>query len=404
MKITRILSLLMAIVTLTGLIFGVSAAQVDSDSTYCFTSQDFSQTQQVPVAGICITGLPDPATGTVMLGNRVLRSGDILTAGQLEEMTFCPLRTQEDTEAVVTYLPIYENRVEQAAQMTISIRGKEDKAPTLEDLAIETYKNLPNEGVLKAADPEGEALQFTVVRGPRRGEVAINSDGTFTYTPKKNKVGVDSFTVTATDPAGNVSREATVTVQILKPSDSRQYTDTAGLSCRFEAEWLKNTGLFTGESISGESCFGPDKAVSRGDFLAMLVKVLDIPVEEQDYSAVPTDVPLWLRPYVGAAMRSGLLEGCPDTQTGGFEGDSPISQAEAAVMVQNALQLASVQTAQLETEDVPAWACAAVTALTENGLSLMPLENLTRGEAAELLYEVNYLAVYAPGTQVFRMN
>ena len=65
-------------------------------------------------------------------------------------------------------------------------------------------------------------------------------DGSFIYTPKKNKVGVDSFTYTATDASGKVSREATVTIQILKPTDARQYTDTVGLDCRFEAEWLKN--------------------------------------------------------------------------------------------------------------------------------------------------------------------
>ena len=31
-------------------------------------------------------------------------------------------------------------------------------------------------------DPEGEALTFTVVRGPKRGSVEMNADGTFTYT------------------------------------------------------------------------------------------------------------------------------------------------------------------------------------------------------------------------------
>ena len=401
MSFVRIVCLLCAVLCLFGLMGGVLAAEVDCDATYCFTAQDFSQEEEI--AGICITQLPDPQTGTVMLGNRVLRSGDILTAGQLAQMTFCPLRTQEDLSATVTYLPIYPDRVEPSATMTIAVRGKEDKAPAAEDLAIETYKNLPNEGKLKVTDPEGQALTYTVVRAPKRGEVTVREDGSFTYTPKKNKVGVDSFTYTATDPAGNVSREATVTVQILKPTDSRQYADTVGMDCRFEAEWLKNTGLFTGETVSGQNCFFPDKTVSRGDFLAMVIKALDIPMEE-DYAAVPTDVPLWLKPYVGAAMRSGFLEGWPERESGSFEADAPITGAEAAVMLQNALDLTLEETEAEEESQIPVWAAESVSVMAQYGIVLDFEGELTRAQAAQVLYQVSILSVTAPGMTVFRME
>ena len=133
----------------------VGAAEVDSDSVYCFSDSDFSQE---PLAGICITGLPDPQTGTVMLGSRVLQKGDILAADQIAQMTFLPLPTQEDTVAQVSYLPIYENRVEKNCVMTISIRGKTDEVPVAEDSSVETYKNLTNEGKVQASDPEGKEL------------------------------------------------------------------------------------------------------------------------------------------------------------------------------------------------------------------------------------------------------
>ena len=401
MSFIRIVSLFCAVVCAAGLFFGVLAAEVDCDSTYCFTAEDFSETGEL--TGICITGLPDSSAGTVLLGNRVLRSGDILTAEQVGQMTFAPLRTEEDAAASVTYLPIYENRVEPSATMTISIKGKTDQPPVAEDLALETYKNLPNDGILKASDPEGEALTYTVIRQPKRGEVTVREDGSFTYTPKKNKVGVDSFTYTATDTAGKVSREATVTVQILKPTDSRQYADTAGTDCRFEAEWLKNTGLFTGETVSGESCFCPEKTVSRGDFLAMAVKVLDIPLEEEDLSAISTDVPLWLKPYVGAALRSGLLEGWPETQTGSFEADQPITGAEAAVMLQNALDLTR-QNALPEQDQIPVWAADSLAVMAENGIALAYDQPLTRGQTAKVLYQVSALALTAPGTAVFALQ
>ena len=400
MKSVRVVSLVCAVLCLFGIAGGVLAAEVDCDATYCFTAQDFSGEEEV--VGICITQLPESHTGTVMLGNRVLREGDILTAEQLSQMTFMPLRREEDAAATVTYLPIYENRVEKSATMTISIRGKEDKAPVAEDMAVETYKNLPNEGKLKVNDPEGQGMTFTLVRAPKRGEVTIQADGSFVYTPKKNKVGVDSFVYTAADPAGNVSREATVTVQILKPTDSRLYTDTVGNACRFEAEWLKNSGLFTGESIGGESCFFPDKTVSRGDFLAMAVKTLDIPVENTDYSGIPADVPMWLKPYVGAALRSGLLEGWPQTETGSW--DMAITGAEAAVLLQNALDLTAEDATAETNQEIPVWAATAIAVMNQYGVELAVDAPMTRAQVAQVLYQIDALAFTAPGMAVFRMH
>jgi len=405
----RFLALTLALMCLLGLSIPALAAEVDCDATYCFSSEDFSD--QENLVGICVTGLPETNTGTVMLGRRVIRSGDILTADQLAQMTFAPLRTQNDQDAVVTYLPIYENRVEPATTMTISIRGKEDKAPIAKDSALETYKNLSNEGKLSANDPEGEALTFTIVRQPKRGTVVFKDNGSFVYTPKKNKVGVDSFTYTAVDPAGNVSREATVTIQILKPTDSQQYTDTAGRSCRFAAEWMRNTGLFVGEKIGNEACFYPDKPVSRGEFLAMVVEALDVPITDVSYESLPTDTPDWLKPYLAAAMRSGLTAGWPETQTGSFCADQAITGAEAAVMLQNALDLSISQTtleamqsdAQTDAA-VPAWASMSLTAMSDNGIDLPVSQALTRSDVAQVLYQVSHLTDTAPGISVLRLQ
>lgn len=392
----KFLCLLAAFACLTGIAMPVLGAEVDSDSVYCFTAQDFSQEENLE--GICLTELPDPAAGTVMLGSRVLRPGDILTQEQIAQMTFAPLVSEQDQVATVSYLPIYDTWVAQSATMTISIRGKEDKAPVAEDMAMETYKNLSNTAKLKVTDPEGQAMTYTVIRQPKRGEVTIAGDGSFTYTPKKNKVGVDSFTFTATDPAGNVSREATVTIQILKPTDAQQYTDTLGYDCRFAAEWMRNTGLFVGEKVGDTDCFFPDKTVDRGEFLTMLIKSLSIPVEEAAASGEALEVPEWFRPYLAAAIRSGLTAGLPQESMAAVE--EPITGAEAAVMLQNALDLTTH--AELEAE-VPAWAQSALEAMLGSGIALDAEQPLTRGKAAQVLYQVNQLAENAPGMAVFRL-
>ena len=395
----RFACLLAAIVCLTALAVPAMALEVDCDSTYCFSAADFSAEESF--AGICVTGVP--AEGSVTLGTRIIQSGDILTAEQLAQLTFNPIRSETDQDAVLTYLPIFEDHVAECSAMTIAVRGKQDQAPVAEDSAMETYKNLPNEAMLKVKDPEGQAMTYTVTRQPKRGEVAIRDDGSFIYTPKKNKVGVDSFTYTATDPAGNVSREATVTITIMKPTDAQQYADTAGESCRFAAEWMKNTGIFVAERVGGNSCFQPGKEVSRGEFLTMLVGALDIPLEEDAaYTGFVDESPEWLKPYLAAARRSGLTTGWPDADT--FNAEAPITGAEAAVMLQNALKLGLTEEISAELpEAVPTWASDALTAMNGNGISLNAEANLTRGEAAEILYQASLLSDEAPGMTVINI-
>ncbi len=404
---TRIVSLLTALACLLGLAGSAMALEVDCDTAYCFTAEDFGGEA---LTGICITGLPEADSGTAMLGARVLRAGDILTADQLAAMTFVPLETEVNREAVMTYLPIYADRVDPAAEMTLSIRGKADLPPAAEDSTLETYKNIPNDGKLKVSDPEGQGLTYSLVRQPKRGDVTLRPDGSFTYTPKKNKVGVDSFTYTAADPAGNVSRETTVTVTILKPTDAAQYQDTAGKSCRFAAEWMKNTGIFTAEQVGGESCFQPDKAVTQGEFLTMLTQVLGL--EPETEIQISADAPQWLQPYLAAAIRSGLTDGLPQADT--FGSEAAITGAEAALLLGNALELpvsAMTVSAEPEPEDnskqtladleaaaaaeaaaAPVWAETALTTLADQGMVLAANEPLTRGQAAELLYQVHTLS------------
>lgn len=380
-----------------------SAAQVDAREAYCFSCADFSG-EASGLAGVCITGLPEEASGTVRVGNRIIRSGDVLTAQQLEQMVFSPAGAEADATAVVSYLPIFSDHIAGESAVTISIRGKADDAPVAEDSAIETYKNLPNEGLLKVSDPEGAELVFTVTRQPKRGQIIIRADGSYLYTPDKNKVGTDSFTFTATDPAGNVSREATVTIRILKPADNLQYADTAGLSCRFSAEWMRNTGIFSGETVSGQLCFSPEESVTRGQFLAMLMETLELPV---DRSATETgftdDAPDWLKPYLAAAMRSGLITGYPCDGGVEFRPGTPITGQEAAVMLQSVLDFA-VPTAVEDTGAIAAWAVESVAALSTGGLELPEGETvLTRADAAELLYSVSKLQQASPTlSAVFR--
>ena len=386
---TKLFGLLAVLCCLPGLAGAAAAAEVDSGQVYCFSAEDFSAEESI--AGICITGLPEDSLGSVLLGSRVLRPGDVLTAGQVAQMTFVSSGSETDSSAQISYLPIYEGRVDACAAMTIGIRGKENQPPVAEDSAMETYKNLPNTGNLKVTDPESQSMTFTVTRGPKRGTVTLGDDGSFTYTPKHNKVGVDSFTYTATDPAGKVSREATVTITILKPSDASEYSDTAGKDCRFAAEWMKHTGIFVGETLGESTCFCPEKQVTRGEFVTMLVKALDIPADEEvTYTGYTDEIPQWLQPYLAAAIRSGLTAGLPWQET--FGPEEAITGAEASVLLQNALDLTAAPEAMAQSDvSAPDWAQSSLTALSGSGIFLDPQTILTRADVAQALYQAALL-------------
>lgn len=379
---------------------GTQTIEVSSGAVYCFQSGQFTTDPEAELTGLCITGVPDTAQGQVLLGSRVICPGDFLTAGQLDNMTF-KASAPESQEAQVTYLPIYGNRVEKEAVMTISIRKMENQAPVAKDSTFETYKNLAKEGKLEATDPEGKTLTYTLVEKPKRGEVVLGEDGLFTYTPKKNKVGKDSFTFMVTDPEGAMSQEAVVEIEILKPLDASTYKDvTTG---QFEALWMKYEGLFSGTKVAGEECFGPEEEVTRGDFLAMVMKLLDVPLDEDVMTsgfADEAEAAQWLRPYLATAMRFGIVSGSQETGEVVFRPNDPITGAEAAVMLDNILALPGDDTVATS---APEWARAAAEAMAVAGIPLTgSTETLTRLEAAQILYAASKTAETAPGLEVFR--
>ena len=72
-------------------------------------------------------------------------------------------------------------------------------APIVAPLTVTGLSGTPVSGRVDAVDPEGDAIVYRLVRGPSSGTVALNADGTFTYTPSADFDGVASFVVLAED-------------------------------------------------------------------------------------------------------------------------------------------------------------------------------------------------------------
>lgn len=389
---THLLRAVLACTLLLALCLPAMAAQVrvDYTSAYQFTAADF--TADGNLEGVYISDVPPSYQAELRIGSRVLRRGDILPLAALERMTLQPVCMGEAACALV-YCPIRSGELAEPVTLDLQILSGTNTAPVCTDGTLETYKNIANSGTLCASDQEDSKLTYQLVKAPKRGTVELHDDGSFTYTPEKNKVGRDSFVYTATDPAGNVSNEACVKIRILKPTDQATYQDMSGDTDAFAAMWLRENGLYSGRTIAGNLCFEPDSAVSRGEFLIMCMKLSGL---EQSDTTVTTgfadelETPVWQQPYLSAAYQSGLITG-DKTEAGlVFRAEDSLSRAEAAVMLQKFLRLPG-QTAVFAANDasaIPAWAESAVSALSSAGIPLAAgdyTEPLTHREAARML-------------------
>src|SRR5439155_819065 len=98
----------------------------------------------------------------------------------------------------------------------------EDAPPVVEDDVESTHADSVS-GTVVGSDPDGDALTFSVSTGPSEGQVTMDADGAFTYTPDAGATGSDTFTYAASDGRGGTAT-ATTTVHVL-PTGSAEAVD-----------------------------------------------------------------------------------------------------------------------------------------------------------------------------------
>ena len=271
----------------------------------------------------------------------------------------------------------------------------EEGAPVARELEIATYRDIPYEAQFLASGGGGETLTFAVADLPRKGTVVIRGDR-FTYTPDEGVTGSDSFTYTAADSTGRVSAPAAVKVDIRKPRSGVTYADTAGSSCAAAAQDLAEAGVFTGMKIGEQYYFEPDKTVTRGEFLAMVLETAGREVTAVTMTGFCDDeaIPTWAKAYAAAGVADGIVQGVSTESGAAFRGEEPITFNEAATVLNRALNVADVELEvwYADREAVPSWAAQAVgnmeavSVLSAGSFGSEGLDNaVTRADAARML-------------------
>ena len=265
---------------------------------------------------------------------------------------------------------------------------------TAKNLEITTYRGISAGGRLSAAPDDG-ALTYEIVTPPAKGSVELGEDGCFVYTPNEKSRGRDYFGYKATDGSGSVSQEATVIIRIKKQKTAVCYADLSGSGAEYSAVELAERGVFVGESLAGEYVFSPDAEVSRAEFLAMCMKLSGRSVLTGVRSTSFADddsIPVWAKPYVSTALKCGVISGYSSGESGAvFSPERSITAAEAAVILDKALEITDVSPVWMREEEiaVPVWAGQSAANLIACGVMPDALSvsapALTRAQAAEML-------------------
>ncbi len=137
------------------------------------------------------------------------------------------------------------------AEVTVNVTSVND-APTASNHSFTTDANEPYSGDLSiyGADVDTEeALTYLLVSNGSNGDVTLNADGTFTYTPENSFAGTDSFTWKASDGTSD-SNEATVNITVNLVND---YEAEAGASTLTPQAGAENIITLTVKNSSGET-------------------------------------------------------------------------------------------------------------------------------------------------------
>jgi VCBS repeat-containing protein len=104
------------------------------------------------------------------------------------------------------------------ATVTVTVTPVND-APAAANGSATTNEDTAVSGTVVATDIDSPTLTYSVVTGPAHGSLALNPDGSFTYTPAANYNGPDAFTFKANDGAAD-SNTATVTLTVAAVNDN----------------------------------------------------------------------------------------------------------------------------------------------------------------------------------------
>ena len=366
-----------------------------------FSPADFRQAVGLArIGGVTVTELPDGATGTLKLSGVKIKEGERIPEAALSSLSFTaatPLVSESSFR--------FKTDEGSGVEMTCRIRLTDgvNRAPSVSGipetrLSVASQSGIRTTGTLASSDPEGDAVTYLLVTAPEHGSVVLSdpATGEFCYTPRADYTGADRFRYVARDEYGNYSGIATVSVTVKDRATETVFDDMIGSAREGDALIAAAAGVMQGR-IAGDSClFDPAGSVTKTEFVVMAMKAAGIAPRAgltHTFFENDADFANEVRGYLATAQKRGIIVGTFRENGLFFDGDSPITVAEAATIVYRALgDDSGAIPAGTRDADVPVFARTAVASLEARGIldgieptALCGKTPLSRADAASLV-------------------
>lgn len=371
-----------------------------TQSDVIFSQEDFDSAFGIKVKTVTVKTLPPVKDGILKLDGQAVISGQEIPRKKLGMLKFVP-NSKAVTDA--SFIVYHSQDMNTQLKCTVSLAEGINFTPSASEAAFSTQCNITLCKTLSAFDPEDDKLRFEIVTAPDNGVLTLvcAETGSFTYFPKENFRGNDSFEYRVIDDHGNISEKEKVKIKVVKPASDIYFTDMVG-------HWAHNAAIKTsakgymsiGYDQNGLAVFEPERIVTREEFLVSAMKAADCKVDKEIISTVFTDnsdIAEASRGYVAAAYRDGIISGYASPVGMVFDPDGEITRAQAAVIVSKLAGVPAANTKEVfaDAESIPTWAYDAMSALVSCGImsgmgdgTMNASATLTKAQCAELLCAV----------------
>lgn len=368
-----------------------------------FAVSDFAQALgTADIKSITFVSLPDGRDGTLKLSGMNVSAGQTVRAEYLHLLSFVP--ANEEVKEASFGFSCGDYAGGSVINCHIRMTDKSNQAPTVTSPAktsVTTQKGVAVYGTLVGTDEENDELTYIVTSYPQNGSLTVidKNTGKFCYEPNDSYCGKDSFRYVIRDCYGNYSYEDTVKIEVAEKMIELDYADMAGHSA-YNAALTAAANRWMIGTLSGDGMyFTPEGTVSRGDFVAMVMKAAGVQVQKNLTDTCFDDndqIPASVRSYVATAQAKGYVIGSFEEDGLYFHAQRPVTRAEAAVIVNRILDLDMPTSAPVfsDADSIPVWASGAIAALFNAGIfeatekGAAAIDPLTRADAVVMLSSV----------------
>ena len=292
------------------------------------------------LSAITVTALPDLTAGELLLGEGEVSVGQRIDRDNLAYLRYIPTNGAKNTS--FCFVPQTESGAH-CYELRCQLMQYEGvnccPAATGSVTAVSTHASLGVSGTLSAEDADGDSLVFEVLEYPVNGTLTLDAKtGDFSYRPVGNFHGEDGFSWRVQDVYGAYSEPARVEITVRELATGYLFSDIENDRIHSAALLVGERGLMSGEKMGGKHYFHPERALSRGAFVAILLEAAEIKAPDAEDTGFTDneDIPRGMRGAVKYAKEQGWLG--EDTV---FRPHDAITRAEAAAIAARVLGLSA---------------------------------------------------------------